>query len=489
MPDYANNIFLELPDQIDTSMFDIQEVNRVIAREAIARAPKSHEMVMVPEYTSSGKLTYSYTPAGQRESMELGFNDPLFVALTGFRLGGRKKSSAKDDSSKKASESDPLEQLGLKSGGKKAQKVSRKMVQASKQAQPKQGNPTTSTTAPVKEVIPTSTKMPTWGKVVAGGAGVWFLYNQFGNNGLNYLDTFGTDGEGEIEVASDNATSSSAIITSPEVLAKLQGNSDPISTTSGNQEGTGASNGSSKQKKNPESNSPSKSNYNIRNFFNRYMGLDPLRSIYYKKEVVPQEQNYANNKYAENSTFNAVTMQSSSQDNYDSFWNYLDMFRGDDLNQGLTQGQLDYATSSFSPRHYTFFHGPSIDIASNMKIMQGLVALMNTIPALKDTFTVTSSYRPGAKTKQGNDSWHGKGLAIDIVPKDGDFAKLERNIMQSPQVVQYLLSNGLGIIDEYSENGYQEQVGATGNNMHIGRDKLAVAGLSKLMKQYGYEIT
>lgn len=489
MPDYANNIFLELPDQIDTSMFDIQEVNRVIAREAIARAPKSHEMVMVPEYTSSGKLTYSYTPAGQRESMELGFNDPLFVALTGFRLGGRKKSSAKDDSSKKASESDPLEQLGLKSGGKKAQKVSRKMVQASKQAQPKQGNPTTSTTAPVKEVIPTSTKMPTWGKVVAGGAGVWFLYNQFGNNGLNYLDTFGTDGEGEIEVASDNATSSSAIITSPEVLAKLQGNSDPISTTSGNQEGTGASNGSSKQKKNPESNSPSKSNYNIRNFFNRYMGLDPLRSIYYKKEVVPQEQNYANNKYAENSTFNAVTMQSSSQDNYDSFWNYLDMFRGDDLNQGLTQGQLDYAASSFSPRHYTFFHGPSIDIASNMKIMQGLVALMNTIPALKDTFTVTSSYRPGAKTKQGNDSWHGKGLAIDIVPKDGDFAKLERNIMQSPQVVQYLLSNGLGIIDEYSENGYQEQVGATGNNMHIGRDKLAVAGLSKLMKQYGYEIT
>jgi hypothetical protein len=38
---------------------------------------------------------------------------------------------------------------------------------------------------------------------------------------LNYFDTFGTEGEGEIEVASDNAKSSSAIITSPEVLAKL----------------------------------------------------------------------------------------------------------------------------------------------------------------------------------------------------------------------------------------------------------------------------
>jgi hypothetical protein len=25
--------------------------------------------------------------------------------------------------------------------------------------------------------------------------------------------------------------------------------------------------------------------------------------------------------------------------------------------------------------------------------------------------------------------------------------------------------------------------------MHIGKDKLALAGLSKLMKQYGYEIT
>jgi uncharacterized protein YcbK (DUF882 family) len=105
------------------------------------------------------------------------------------------------------------------------------------------------------------------------------------------------------------------------------------------------------------------------------------------------------------------------------------MFRKDDLNHGLTQDQLDYAAYLFSPRHYTFFNDPSIDIASNMKIMQGLVALMNTIPALKDTFTVTSSYRSGAKTKQGNDSWHGKGLAIDIVPKDGDFTKLERNIM------------------------------------------------------------
>jgi hypothetical protein len=41
--------------------------------------------------------------------MELGFDDPLFVALTGLRLGGRKKSSTKDASSKKASESDPLE--------------------------------------------------------------------------------------------------------------------------------------------------------------------------------------------------------------------------------------------------------------------------------------------------------------------------------------------------------------------------------------------
>jgi hypothetical protein len=66
-------------------------------------------MVMVPKYTPSGKLTYFHMPVGPREPMELGFNDPLFIALTGFRLRRRKESSTKGASSKKASESDPIE--------------------------------------------------------------------------------------------------------------------------------------------------------------------------------------------------------------------------------------------------------------------------------------------------------------------------------------------------------------------------------------------
>lgn len=197
---------------------------------------------------------------------------------------------------------------------------------------------------------------------------------------------------------------------------------------------------------------------------------------------------------SENSVFSAIIVPEielyDTAFKYPSF-NYFDIFKQTDDTPFIlqTNDNTTITSSSFSPRKYSFTYGRDNDLERNMQIMQGLTALMNTIPSLKDTFIVTSFYRPGAKTKQGNDSWHGKGLAIDIVPKDGDFAKLERNIMQSPQVVQYLLSNGLGILDEYSKNGYQKQVGATGNNMHIGKDKLALAGLSKLMKQYGYEIT
>ena len=76
---------------------------------------------------------------------------------------------------------------------------------------------------------------------------------------------------------------------------------------------------------------------------------------------------------------------------------------------------------------------------------------------------------------------------MDIVPAAGSsFGELERNIMANRSLVEYMLQTGLGILDEYTSNGYQARTGATGNHMHIGPDRLAIACIQKLLKKYGY---
>ncbi len=61
---------------------------------------------------------------------------------------------------------------------------------------------------------------------------------------------------------------------------------------------------------------------------------------------------------------------------------------------------------------------------------------------------VTSGLRPGAKTKQGRQSYHSTGQALDIVPLDGNFNKLRQQISQNPTVLNYMKKHGIGILDE-----------------------------------------
>ena len=101
---------------------------------------------------------------------------------------------------------------------------------------------------------------------------------------------------------------------------------------------------------------------------------------------------------------------------------------------------------------------------------------------------VTSAYRRGSKTKQGNTSYHsqkdkyGNSRAYDIVPLDGDFDKLKEQIINSPEVLRWLKRHGFGILDETSPE-MMKKTGATGKHFHIGPDKIALDNLDKWLNK------
>lgn len=66
----------------------------------------------------------------------------------------------------------------------------------------------------------------------------------------------------------------------------------------------------------------------------------------------------------------------------------------------------------------------------------------------------TSGYRKGAVTKSGHASFHsmldewGNAKAQDFKPADGDWNKLRQSIYRNPELVQYMLDNNIGILEE-----------------------------------------
>lgn len=141
----------------------------------------------------------------------------------------------------------------------------------------------------------------------------------------------------------------------------------------------------------------------------------------------------------------------------------------------------------FSPRRYSIKKQQAGNYGDNVDpSIVGLLQIMDADPNLKGKYRITSLYRDDT-TKQGRDSYHRSGKAVDIVPASGSsFEELERNIMANRSLVEYMLQTGLGILDEYTPNGYQAKTGATGNHMHIGPDRLAITCIQKLLKKYGY---
>lgn len=118
------------------------------------------------------------------------------------------------------------------------------------------------------------------------------------------------------------------------------------------------------------------------------------------------------------------------------------------------------------------------------QILVNLISLFEQDPNLKGKYKITSGYRPGAITANGRPSNHGIGMAVDIAPMNGNFIELEQLIVSNPQIVNYMRTHNLGILDEYSEEGQKRNTGSTGPHMHIGPDRLAVSDFNKLLKKY-----
>lgn len=109
---------------------------------------------------------------------------------------------------------------------------------------------------------------------------------------------------------------------------------------------------------------------------------------------------------------------------------------------------------------------------------------------------VTSSYRPGAKTKSGKTSHHsekdeyGHPKAYDIVPTNGDFESLRKAIVGNPRIRAWLDQKGYGVLDETKPN-VMAKTGATGKHFHIGPDPAALKSLQQMIAkgQEGMKVT
>lgn len=92
---------------------------------------------------------------------------------------------------------------------------------------------------------------------------------------------------------------------------------------------------------------------------------------------------------------------------------------------------------------------------------------------------ITSGYRHNSKTKQGRVSHHsrkdqwGQSMAHDIVAIDGDFEKLKKQLIESPEAQNWFAKRGYGVLDE-TTSAMLAKTGGTGKHFHIGPDQLAI---------------
>jgi hypothetical protein len=86
---------------------------------------------------------------------------------------------------------------------------------------------------------------------------------------------------------------------------------------------------------------------------------------------------------------------------------------------------------------------------------------------------ITSIERPGARTSNGSMSHHSTGKAMDVVPVDRDFEKLQNVLTTDPEVIYFMNMLGIGFIDETTKEMLR-RTGGTGPHYHFGPDKLAI---------------
>lgn len=137
--------------------------------------------------------------------------------------------------------------------------------------------------------------------------------------------------------------------------------------------------------------------------------------------------------------------------------------------------QSSTSTDITRTRGKHIFKTPDIQVGE----MQGL---LDAFADAGISLRITSGTRPGARTKQGKQSWHALGRALDITPVTGQtFEDLAEQIRNSPELVKYMRDHGYGIYDETTPE-VLEKTGGTGAHWHLGPDKNAILGLETILK-------
>ena len=97
---------------------------------------------------------------------------------------------------------------------------------------------------------------------------------------------------------------------------------------------------------------------------------------------------------------------------------------------------------------------------------------------------VTSGYRPvGAVGTAGARSWHPRHGAVDIVPQGNTtYEDIEEAIYNNPNIYNYLLQNGFGLLDE---SGRTAASRATIPHFHFGKDSQPAAAYRNKMAARG----
>lgn len=191
---------------------------------------------------------------------------------------------------------------------------------------------------------------------------------------------------------------------------------------------------------------------NARKWKHQSGGVAKYGKGFYSSEDVqePEEQNTFRADILSR-TNNIITSKEKEEEKEDTGW--------DDL----------FSESEITPAH-TEEHAAEVttkkDISDDLKTLLGMFSKAGI------KVRMTSGYREGATTKQGNPSHHATGHAMDIVPENGDFKALALAIKTNPEISAFMKSKGLGILDETSAE-MLAKTGGSGAHFHVGPDKIA----------------
>ena len=173
------------------------------------------------------------------------------------------------------------------------------------------------------------------------------------------------------------------------------------------------------------------------------------------------------------STPESTTSQITFQDPTSIDWSKIAGYENQPI---ITESSSASATTPATrQRGKHIFKDSSIQIGE----MQGL---LDAFADAGISLRITSGTRPGARTKQGKQSWHALGRALDITPVAGQtFEDLAEAIRNSPDLVAYMKEHGYGIYDETTPETLA-RTGGTGAHWHLGPDKNAIIGLETILK-------